>query len=99
MQPLGRPRRTSPSWRLMDSIRQSLQDFKQPERTTRCFICLLPERQAIDEAYMAGTEPLQIMRWLQAPGKSGGRGYGEEATESKLKHHIRKHSFLHGKDG
>lgn len=69
--------------------KKSLKDFlaeNPPYRTARCWVCLRPERQEIDEAFRGGASPAQVLKWLIIE-----CGYGRhEATLPRVHYHKQR---------
>jgi len=58
-----------------------------PNKPQRCWVCILPEREEIDEAIRNGTSNGVIRRWLISV-----KGYKEtDATPDKLRRHRDNH--------
>ena len=54
----------------------SLREFAERGRY-KCFVCSIPEREEIEDAWASGVRTALIMRWL-----TGEKGYDEDAIPS-----------------
>jgi hypothetical protein len=67
----------------------SLKEFAEKRRIhrgPRCWLCDLPERVSVDEAFGAGMELATIQDWLRKE-----KGYGREASIHRVSHHCKNH--------
>lgn len=84
----------------------SLSDFAKSKERAKCVVCVLPEREEIDEAYRGGVTRKVILSWLWEvkayEGKAvfdengNPRGLSASSLDSHLtgSHHFRKEDIV-----
>jgi hypothetical protein len=78
----------------MTTKKLSLNEFAKSKERAKCVVCVLPEREEIDEAYRGGVTRKIILSWLwEVKGYEGKAVFDESGaprglSSTSLDHHL-----------